>query len=53
MGIHKSLEPVLKEEYSDAFELIVVEVKVIEQEIRVISGYGPQECWPDEEKMPF
>ena len=20
---------------------------------RVISGYGPQECWSDEEKMPF
>ena len=23
------------------------------KEIRVISGYGPQETWSDEEKMPF
>ena len=53
VGIHKSLEPVLIEEYSDSFELIVVEVKLNEKEVRVISGYGPQECWPDKEKMPF
>ena len=53
VGTHKSLEPVLIEEYSDSFELIVGEVKVNEKEVRVISGYGPHECWPDEEKMPF
>ena len=23
------------------------------KEIRVISGYGPQECWSVEERMPF
>ena len=53
LGIHKSLKPVLVEEYCDIFELIVTEVKVEGKEIRVMSGYGPQEGWKDEEKMPF
>ena len=52
-GIHESLEPVLIEEYSEKFELIVVEIKVAGKEVRVINGYGPQECWNNEEKMPF
>ena len=30
-GVHQSLEPVLIEEYSDQFELIVVEIKVAEK----------------------
>ena len=53
MGIHKKLEPVLIEEYCDTFELIVAEIKVAQKGIRVITGYGPQENWSDEEKMPF
>ena len=53
LGIHKSLEPVLIEEYSENFELIVAEIKVSGKEVRIISGYGPQECWTSEEKMPF
>ena len=53
LGIHKSLEPVLIEEYSDNFELIVAEIKVANKDIRVMTGYGPQEYWLDEQKMPF
>ena len=53
VGIHKSFEPVLIEEYEDTFELLVIEIVVENKEIRVISGYGPQESWTDEEKMPF
>ena len=53
LGIHKSLEPVLVEEYSEKFELIVTEVKVANKQIRIMTGYGPQENWTDENKMPF
>ena len=53
VGINKSLKPVLIEEYEDAFELIVIEIKVGVKEVRIISGYGPQETWKDEDKMPF
>ena len=53
LGIHKSLEPVLIEEYSEKFELIVTEVKIGTKEIRIMTGYGPQENWTDEDKMPF
>ena len=28
-------------------------MKVSDKEVRVISGYGPQESWPEEERMPF
>ena len=52
-GIHDSLEPVLIEEYCEKFELLVVEIKVSGKEIRVINGYGPQENWTLEDKMPF
>ena len=41
------------EEYSDEFEMIVVEVKVKSKDIRIITGYGPQENWDDEKRMPF
>ena len=53
LGIHKSLEPVLIEEYSDTFELLVAEIKTTNQSIRIITGYGPQENWKLYEKMPF
>ena len=52
LGIHKTLEPVLIEEYSDNFELIVTKIKVGNKEIRVMTGYGPQETWTDDEKIP-
>ena len=53
IAIHKSLDPILISEYSDEFELIVVEVKLGNKYVRIMSGYGPQENWKLEEKMPF
>ena len=53
IGAHKSLKPCLIQEYSDQFELIVVEIKISNKEIRLISGYGPQECWAECDRMPF
>ena len=47
------MEPVLIEEYSENFELVVAEIKVADKEIRIMKGYGPQETWKDEDKMPF
>ena len=45
--------PVLIKEYSDSFELIVVQIKVDDKEILIMTGYGPQEHWKDNEKLPF
>ena len=53
IGIHKSLKPVLIEEYDETFELLVTQVTIAKKDIRIISGYGPQETLKDEEKMPF
>ena len=53
IGVHTSLSPVLIQEYSGEFELLVVEIKVQNKEIRVISGYGPQENWPEAERTQF
>ena len=53
LGVHVGLQPVLIQEYNDTFELIVVEVKVADRDVRVISGYGPQENWDLEERTPF
>ena len=53
IAVHSSLNPKLIEVYEDEFELIVVEVELKEKEIRVISGYGPQENWPEEKRRPF
>ena len=45
IAVHKSLKPVLIEEHSEEFELLVVEAKIGNKEVRVMSGYGPQENW--------
>ena len=50
IGVHKGLDPVLIEEYSEDFELLVVEVKFGGKDVRIISGYGPQENWKNSEK---
>ena len=50
---HKSLNPKLIESYEDEFELLVVDIDLKEKKIRVISGYGPQENWPEEKRRPF
>ena len=53
IGVHTGLKPVLIKEYAEDFELVVVEVKANTKEIRIISGYGPQESWPVAARMPF
>ena len=53
VGIHSSLNPLLIQEYNEDFELVVVEFSVNHQNIRVMSGCGPQESWPEEERLPF
>ena len=51
--IHKDLNPVLIKEYNEEFELIVVEVSTHKETIRVMTGYGPQENWNENDRMPF
>ena len=53
LGVHVGLKPVLIQEYSDTFELLVVQISVADKDICVITGYGPQETWTDDERMPF
>ena len=53
LGVHVGLEPVLVRECSDTFELLTVEIKIGNMKLRIITGYGPQENWSEEEKMPF
>ena len=53
LGVHVSLQPVLISEYSCTFELIVVELKAGNKRIQILTGYGPQEPWDLETKMPF
>ena len=53
IAVHKALNPVLIEEYSNEFELLVVEVKMGNKEVRLMSGYGPQENLKKEDREPF
>ena len=53
IGVHQSLKPILINEYNDTFELLVVEIQIANREIRIISGYGPQENWTPENREPF
>ena len=53
IGINKALNPMLIKDYSDEFELVVVEIKLHNKEIRIISGYGPQETWSEAERLSF
>ena len=53
IGVHKALKPCLIEEYSSEFELLVIEISVSNKNIRIITGYGPQESWPEIDRMPF
>ena len=53
IAVHDNFKPKLIEEYSEEFELIVVEVETKEKCIRVITGYGPQENWVEEKRVPF
>ena len=53
LGVHKALNPTLIEEFAEDFELLVVELKIGNKEIWIITGYGPQETWPEEQRLPF
>ena len=53
IGVHKSLNPMLVKEYSSDFELLVVEINIAQKNIRIVSGYGPQETWGEQDRLPF
>ena len=53
IGVHKALKPCLIEEYDNEFELLVVEITISNRSIRIITGYGPQESWPECDRLPF
>ena len=53
VAINGKLNPKLIAEYNEEFELLVVEIETNETSIRVISGYGPQETWDEDKRMPF
>jgi len=31
----------------------VIEIETNKNSIRIITGYGPQETWPESERLPF
>ena len=53
IGAHKTLKPILINEYNDPFEILVIEIQAANKEIRLISGYGQQETWTPKERLPF
>ena len=53
IGINKALSPMLINDYSEEFELVIVEIKLHNKQIRIMSGYGPQETWCEADRMPF
>ena len=53
IAIHENLKPKLIKEYSDQFELLVVEIQTEDTDIRIISGYGPQENLEEEKRREF
>ena len=53
IGVKKQFDPMLIEEYSGEIELLVVEAKISDKRVRILSGYGPQESWPLEQRLPF
>ena len=53
LGVHVSHKPILISEYSDIFELLVVQVEVGSKGFRVMTGYGPQENVDPDKRMPF
>ena len=53
ISAHKALKPVLINELNDPFEIVVIEITVANKDIRVITGWGPQETWTPIERAPF
>ena len=53
IGVHNSLKPMLISDHCEEFELLVVEIVAGKKQVRIISGYGPQESWSEQERIPF
>ena len=54
IGVHKAFSPILVEEYSETFELLVVEETLGgKKQLQIISGHGPQETWKMDNRLPF
>ena len=53
IAAHEDLNPKLITELNEDFEILVVEIETSEKSIRIISGYGPQENWEEEKRLPF
>ena len=53
IGVHKDYNPVLINLYEGDLEVIVVEIQVKNEQVRLISGYGPQENMALELRKPF
>ena len=53
IGAHKALKPVLINELDDPFKMVVIEITVANKDIRVITGWSPQETWTPAERAPF
>ena len=51
--IKNYLNPKLVNEYNEGFELIIVHITTCYGKIRLICGYGPQENWIEEKRIPF
>ena len=49
-AVDEALNPKLVEEYNDPYELLVVE---IDNDKRIITGYGPQENMAEDKRRPF
>ena len=53
LAVHESLNPVLIYEGNDEIELLVVQGKIDQKDIRFINAYGPQEDDNDEKIISF
>ena len=52
-AIHEDLNTKLIEEYSEPFELLVVEIELQDRNVRIMTGGGPQENWDEVKRTPF
>ena len=53
MDVHMDLNPILISEHIELFKMLVVQVTVDNKDIRIITGYGPQENIEISKRMPF
>ena len=53
IAARNEFQPKLISEYSEDFEMIVIQIKTIQSDLRLICGYGPQENISEEKRLPF